>query len=300
MPATNKNKILVVARCIIRDANNNILLIKRGSKNQHNPNKWELPGGKIERGEDLQDLIEREIVEETNLTVTLTSNNYYCHSQVLTKIQTQKYIGYTYLVLTAVADYVGGRVRVSDEESKFEWVSNKSVLEYDLTLEGKKALTSYIKEVSPRSKKEDTGKLPVWLVARALIKNKNGKYLLLRRSKIKAYAKEWELPGGKLKPLETLSFNLTREVFEETGLVIIVNTSPIHVSSLIQNEGDFTGYTYVNLMNEAVVKAGRITLSSEHDKFGWFSKDEIFKLNLTPYIKLPLTEVLLKNPPYSQ
>ena len=46
-----KNKIIEVVVGIIRNENREILIAKR-QKNQFMPNYWELPGGKIEVGED--------------------------------------------------------------------------------------------------------------------------------------------------------------------------------------------------------------------------------------------------------
>ena len=46
-----KNKIIEVVVGIIRNENNEILMAKR-KQDQFMPNYWELPGGKIEVGED--------------------------------------------------------------------------------------------------------------------------------------------------------------------------------------------------------------------------------------------------------
>lgn len=298
MAELRDNKILVVVRCIIRDSDNNVLLLKRKSGDLHNAEKWELPGGKIESDEDIADLIEREINEETNLVVHLVSDTFYCHSQVLTERLTNKYRGYTYICLTGVANYMGGKVRVPDEHSKFEWVNIKSVFDYDLTTETKKALSSHTKVLKNTSiiREMEDIKLPIWLVARALVKNKENKYLLLRRAKKESYLEEWEIPGGKLRSLEVLHESLKREVFEEAGIIIEIENLPLHISSFVSPEGTYKGWTYINIIHSAKVIAGKIVISSEHDKYGWFSKEDIFKLNLTPYIRMQLTDVLLKMP----
>jgi len=51
--------------------NNEILILKRHPKSKTNPNKWELPGGKIDPGEDFDKALLREFDEETNLSVEL-------------------------------------------------------------------------------------------------------------------------------------------------------------------------------------------------------------------------------------
>lgn len=61
-------------------------MIAKRSADQHQGNKWEFPGGKIEDGETSQDALRREIEEEldvqiksstliTNITHTYTSDN---------------------------------------------------------------------------------------------------------------------------------------------------------------------------------------------------------------------------------
>ena len=48
-----------------------ILILKRHPNSSTNPNKWELPGGKVDPGEDFDKAIIREFFEETNLNIEL-------------------------------------------------------------------------------------------------------------------------------------------------------------------------------------------------------------------------------------
>ena len=63
-----KNKIIEVVVGIIRNENKEILIAKR-QKDQFMPNYWELPGGKIEVGEDSFSALSRELHEEIGITV---------------------------------------------------------------------------------------------------------------------------------------------------------------------------------------------------------------------------------------
>ena len=49
-----------------------ILLLKRHPKSKTNPSRWELPGGKVELGEDFDKALIREFSEETNLSIELS------------------------------------------------------------------------------------------------------------------------------------------------------------------------------------------------------------------------------------
>jgi 8-oxo-dGTP pyrophosphatase MutT (NUDIX family) len=53
------------------------LFIKRSSKLDYSPGLWDLPGGKLAVGEDINETLAREVKEETNLTVKPEKMNFY-------------------------------------------------------------------------------------------------------------------------------------------------------------------------------------------------------------------------------
>ncbi len=55
-----------VAACIVRSGDGRLLLAQRG-RHQVSPGYWELPGGKIDRGETPQQAAERELLEEVGI-----------------------------------------------------------------------------------------------------------------------------------------------------------------------------------------------------------------------------------------
>jgi len=58
------NSISIV-EAVIKNKEGKILLLKRSNLNKFFVGKWQLPGGKVEFGEDIQKAIKREIYEET-------------------------------------------------------------------------------------------------------------------------------------------------------------------------------------------------------------------------------------------
>lgn len=46
-----------------------VLVLKRSQKEKFLPGYWEMPGGKVEFGEDINEAVAREVKEETNLDV---------------------------------------------------------------------------------------------------------------------------------------------------------------------------------------------------------------------------------------
>lgn len=59
----------VVGAVLLR--NNNILLPKRSNKLKKMPNKYEFPGGKVEKNETLKEALQRELNEELLINVDL-------------------------------------------------------------------------------------------------------------------------------------------------------------------------------------------------------------------------------------
>ena len=66
--------IIKVAVAIITNSNNEILISRR-SADQHQGNKWEFPGGKVEDGETVENALNREIKEELGIEI-LTSEHF--------------------------------------------------------------------------------------------------------------------------------------------------------------------------------------------------------------------------------
>lgn len=281
-------KTLTAVRALILNESNEIILLKRSSSRLYNKDKWELPGGRMIKKSTLNDAIEQKVYDELKTVIRITSDNYFCQSRIVT--EKGKYQDFVYLEITAQADFISGIVKINRREhSDFQWVNLFQAQELDLSNESNKAISNYIynKYVEPKKQKK------LEIVGRALIKNKN-KYLVLKRSVKDLFPGTWELPGGKLDSFELLEESLKREVFEETGLLIDVKKPALQISSRIATEIIYEGTTFIIVINEALIRSGKIRLSKEHDDYKWVTKKEILKLNLTPLIKLPLNEIFLR------
>ena len=68
--SNERPKVVLVNRCIIFNKNEDkILIIKRSEREHHESGKWEFPGGKLDEGQDLNNALEREVLEETGLFI---------------------------------------------------------------------------------------------------------------------------------------------------------------------------------------------------------------------------------------
>ena len=116
-----------------------------------------------------------------------------------------------------------------------------------------------------------------------LLKNKDGKYLLLRRSpeKYPEASKQWDIVGGRIDTGNTLIENLRREVMEETGLEILGEPELVRAQDIIPNsERHIVRLTYVGRAD------GTPVLSEEHTEYNWFTLEELRKIeNLDKYFK---------------
>jgi 8-oxo-dGTP diphosphatase len=65
----NNNKLQVVGAVLIK--NNKVLLPKRSANLKKMPNKYEFPGGKVEKGESLKEGLKRELKEELSIDVNI-------------------------------------------------------------------------------------------------------------------------------------------------------------------------------------------------------------------------------------
>jgi 8-oxo-dGTP diphosphatase len=65
----NNNKLQVVGAVLIK--NHKILLPKRSANLKKMPNKYEFPGGKVEKGESLKEGLKRELKEELSIDVNV-------------------------------------------------------------------------------------------------------------------------------------------------------------------------------------------------------------------------------------
>lgn len=121
----------LTARGIIKNDNDEILIVKRHPKSKTDPEMWELPGGKVEDGEFFTDALVREIKEETNLDVDVGDfaeaiQNDYSHKR-------------TVQIMMYLTD-IKGEVKISEEHTDWKWASLDEIKTLELSTSFKKVL----------------------------------------------------------------------------------------------------------------------------------------------------------------
>ena len=118
-------------RGVIKNENDEILLLKRHPKSKTDPQMWELPGGKVEKGEDFTDALEREIKEETGLNVEVGD---FCEA-----VQNDYMHKRTVQVMMYLTD-IEGEVEISEEHTEFMWADLEKIKTLDISSSLEKVL----------------------------------------------------------------------------------------------------------------------------------------------------------------
>ena len=121
----------LTVRGIIKNENDEILIVKRHPKSRTDPEMWELPGGKVEEGEFFADALMREIKEETALDVRVGDfceaiQNDYSHKRT---VQIMMYL-----------DNVQGEVKISEEHTDWMWANIEKIKSLEISTSLKKVL----------------------------------------------------------------------------------------------------------------------------------------------------------------
>jgi len=106
--------LVLSVKVVIRDASGRCLLLKRSLRSKGNPGKWDLPGGKVDPGENFTQGILREVAEETGLTISIQRVGGVAESES----PTNKVV---YLILEGRLE--SGQVQLSSEHDEYVWVN---------------------------------------------------------------------------------------------------------------------------------------------------------------------------------
>lgn len=114
----------------------------------------------------------------------------------------------------------------------------------------------------------------------AVIRNNNGKYLLVQRSaKDDILPLKWQNLGGKVELGERVEFALLREIEEEVGIKLSQGTKPVFLQSYSWKKDEESPYRLGLIFLFNVDNIQEIKLSVELNNFGWFDVSEIEDLD---------------------
>jgi 8-oxo-dGTP diphosphatase len=111
-------------KAVVCDVQGRCLLLRRSASSKANAGKWEFPGGKLDPGERVDQALEREVAEETGLTVTVRRVVGAAESELAER-------KIAYLILEATCGT--NEVILSEEHDRFLWVAPDSLPNIDLS-----------------------------------------------------------------------------------------------------------------------------------------------------------------------
>lgn len=113
------------------------LIVKRADNDSFLPGIWEIPGGKLEPGEDPLDGARREVKEEAGLDVELVS-----------PISIWTYGDYSggtqFIQIDYLCKIIGNpEVKLSEEHSDFAWITYDELDKYEISPEMRKEILAF-------------------------------------------------------------------------------------------------------------------------------------------------------------
>ncbi|MGD8407763.1 MAG: NUDIX hydrolase [Thiohalophilus sp.] len=104
-----------------------VLLVQRASEPA--AGQWAIPGGKVRPGESLQQAAEREIQEETGVTIR-AAEPIFCFD--LIERDDNGDLRYHYVIVDLLAEYVEGEPSAADDALDAAWIAPEKLAELNL------------------------------------------------------------------------------------------------------------------------------------------------------------------------
>jgi 8-oxo-dGTP diphosphatase len=134
----NEGKILmfrVLTKALIFK-DNKLLMLKRKLGSSFAGGTWDIPGGKMEFGEQPENALVREVYEETSLKIEIL--DILSISSGVNKVKRNQYITIVY-----ICNYVSGSVSINSENIDYEWVDADKADKHEKIYYLKEAIEKY-------------------------------------------------------------------------------------------------------------------------------------------------------------
>lgn len=109
----------VATKAVIKNKGGKYLILMKNSKEDVNPNTYDIPGGRMSFGEKLEDAVTREVKEETGLDI---KPQRVFEAWTFTKEDFQL-VGINFL-----CELLGGTITLSEEHDSANWYTYKEIV----------------------------------------------------------------------------------------------------------------------------------------------------------------------------
>ena len=121
--------------------NGKVLIVRRSKKEKFMTGYYDLPGGKVEFGETLEEALGREIKEEVNLIVKILKP--YSYFSYITLKNTRHTIDIQFI---AKAKNIKN-LKMSGAHDEYKWIKENEIGKYKMSKERKKSIKEGFKEL---------------------------------------------------------------------------------------------------------------------------------------------------------
>ncbi|MBI2032544.1 MAG: NUDIX domain-containing protein [Candidatus Levybacteria bacterium] len=143
--ANSKTVFIILISGILYNKEGNILLVKRSKQHKAFKESWQLPEGKMEKGEQPDQTILREIKEELNLDV-LNSKFVFANSTLIT-LKNKTY----HLLRIVLKTKWKGVISLSEEHDAYKWIGVKEAVKMSHLVDG---TTEVLRNIEQSKKRE--------------------------------------------------------------------------------------------------------------------------------------------------
>ncbi|MBL9181194.1 MAG: NUDIX hydrolase [Verrucomicrobiaceae bacterium] len=125
-----------------------LLMVQKSADDPIQPQKWEVPGGRMDEGEDLDSHIKREVFEETGVHVRPGSAFYVWQWNIPSKTDQQKLD--TVIAVARIATLNGGDLSAAnqvegDHLAQIKWIPLSQLFEIDLIPNMKPVVAEFLR-----------------------------------------------------------------------------------------------------------------------------------------------------------
>ncbi len=118
------------------------------------------------------------------------------------------------------------------------------------------------------------------LVGAGAVVHKGDRALLVKR-RYPPNAGRWSIPGGMVELGESARDAASREVSEETGLSVAIERLLDVVTDVHRDKTGLIEYHFILVDYVARPVGGRLAVNAESSECGWFTKDEVDKIDMS-------------------
>ena len=133
----------IAVKALIVDDSNRVLLLRKSEDNERHAGKsgrYNLPGGKINPGESIEEALKREVLEEVNIVIDDRVQEPLFVGEWR---PTVKNIPHQIIGVFFVCPRWRGKITLDSEHDKYAWVDPQSIGDYDILPPEDQAIAEY-------------------------------------------------------------------------------------------------------------------------------------------------------------